>query len=133
MRGEGGATGPDLTQAHTKFNNYDMMYAIFSPNDEISDQYAHTLFHSKDGTKIAGRLLSEEGDSITLAPNPFNETYTVKLAKTNVTKRELSPISPMPSGLLNRLNKNEIMALNLYLRSGGDADHEVWSGEEANQ
>ena len=133
MRGEGGATGPDLTQAHTKFNNYDMMYAIFSPNDEISDQYAHTLFHSKDGTKIAGRLLSEEGDSITLAPNPFNETYTVKLAKTNVTKRELSPISPMPSGLLNRLNTNEIMALNLYLRSGGDANHEVWRGEEANQ
>lgn len=133
MRGEGGAAGPDLTQAHTKFSTYEMMYAIFSPNDEISDQYSHTLFHTNDGNKIAGRVLSEEGDSISLAPNPFNESYTVKLAKSNITKRELSPISPMPSGLLNRLNKNEIMALNLYLRAGGDKNHEVYTGKEAVQ
>ena len=130
MRGEGGATGPDLTQAHTKFNTYEMIYAIFSPNDEITDQYAHTLFHTSDGNKIAGRVLSEEGDSISLAPNPFNETYTVKLAKSSITKRELSPISPMPSGLLNRLNKNEIMALNLYLTAGGDKNHEIYTKQK---
>lgn len=133
MRGEGGAAGPDLTQAHTKFSTYEMMYAIYSPNDEISDQYSHTLFHTNDGTKIAGRVLSEEGDSISLAPNPFNESYTVQVAKSNITKRELSPISPMPSGLLNRLNKNEIMALNLYLMAGGDKNHEVYSKKEAVQ
>ena len=27
MRGEGGAAGPDLTQAHTKFSNYEMLFA----------------------------------------------------------------------------------------------------------
>ncbi|WP_149277348.1 c-type cytochrome [Pareuzebyella sediminis] len=132
MRGEGGAAGPDLTQAHTKFNSYEMLYAIFSPNDEISDQYAHTLFHLKDDKKISGRLLSEEGDSVNVAPNPFNETYTVRLAKSDITKREPSPISPMPSGLLNRLNENEILALMHYLEAGGDPDHEIYSKKNAN-
>ncbi len=127
MRGEGGAMGPDLTQAHTKFGSYDLLFAIYSPNDEISDQYAFTLFHGTDGKKIAGRVLSEEGDSITLMPNPFNESYTVKLAKSNITKRELSPISPMPPGMLNRLNEQEILDLFAYLQSGGDAKHEVYN------
>ena len=127
MRGEGGAAGPDLTQAHTKFSSYEMLFALYSPNDEISDQYANTLFHLNDGKKIAGRVKTEEGDSITLMPNPFNEAYTVKLAKTQVIKRELSPISPMPSGLLNRLNEQEVLDLFAYLQSGGDASHAVYT------
>jgi len=129
MRGEGGASGPDLTQAHTKFNRYSMLFSIFSPNDEISDQYANTLFHLKDGKKIAGRVKSEEGENITLMPNPFNETYTISLAKNEVEKRELSPISPMPPGLLNRLNEEEVFELLLYLESGGDENHEVYTGK----
>ncbi len=131
MRGEGGAAGPDLTQANTKFGNYDMLFAIYSPNDEISDQYANTLFHMKDGNKLAGRILSEAGDSITLAPNPFNEGYTVQLTKSEVEKRELSPISPMPSGLLNRLNEQEIRDLFAYLRAGGDENNEIYTGVES--
>ena len=126
IRGEGGTAGPDLTQAYTKFNSYDMSFAIYTPNDEISDQYANTLFHMKGGKKLTGRIKSEEGDSITLMPNPFNEGYTIKLAKDNVEKRGLSPISPMPSGLLNRLNEQEVLDLFIYLQSGGDAKHEAY-------
>lgn len=128
MRGEGAGVGPDLTQAHTKFNNYEMLYATYSPNDEISDQYANTLFHLKDGKKISGRIKSETDDNITLMPNPFNESYTVDVAKVEVVKKELSPLSPMPSGLLNRLNPKEIKDLFAYLQAGGDENHEVYSG-----
>lgn len=127
VRGEGGGMGPDLTQAHTKFGSYDMLFAVYSPNDEISDQYAFTLFHQTNGTKIAGRILSEAGDSITILPNPFNESYAVKLAKNNIEKRELSPVSPMPPGLLNRLNEQEVLDLFAYLQSGGDPKHEVYT------
>lgn len=127
MRGEGGAAGPDLTQAHTRFSSYAMVFAIFSPNDEISDQYANTLFHMKDGKKLAGRIKTEEGDSIALMPNPFNENYVINLAKSNVEKRELSPVSPMPAGLLNRLNEQEVLDLFIYLRAGGDEAHESYA------
>jgi len=130
MRGEGGATGPDLTQAPSKFGAYDMLFAIYSPNDEISDQYANTLLTMKDGKKIAGRVLTEEGDNITLAPNPFNESYTVELPKSEIESRGPSPISPMPSGLLNRLSQKEIVDLFAYLRAGGDENHELYNADE---
>ncbi len=130
MRGEGAAVGPDLTQAHTKFNRYQMFFATVSPNDEISDQYANTLIHMEDGKKISGRIKSETDDMITLMPNPFNESYTVEIDKAKVTKKELSPLSPMPSGLLNRLNPEEIKDLFAFLQAGGDANHEVYSDKE---
>jgi len=130
MRGDGAAVGPDLTQAHTKFNNYEMLFATYSPNDEISDQYANTLFHMKDGKKISGRIKSETDAAVTLMPNPFNESYTIDLVKTDVAKRELSPLSPMPSGLLNRLNPKEIKDLFAYLQAGGDESHKVYTAEK---
>ena len=116
VRGEGGNIGPDLSQSLSKFGLRDLMLATFSPNDEISDQYAFTLFHLKDGKKTAGRILSEAGDEITIMPNPYSSSYTVKLAKAAIEKQEASPISPMPPGLLNRLNEQEIMDLVAYLK-----------------
>ncbi|WP_297797205.1 c-type cytochrome [uncultured Eudoraea sp.] len=127
MRGEGGATGPDLTQIGTKFGKYDLLYSIYSPNDDISDQYAFTLFHLENDKKIAGRILSETSDSIQIMPNPLNTSYTVQLAKSAVIKKELSPVSPMPSGLLNRLNEKEIADLFTYLLSGADGTHELYN------
>ncbi|APQ16547.1 hypothetical protein A9200_13025 [Maribacter hydrothermalis] len=130
MRGEGGAAGPDLTQAHSKFSTYDLIFSIYSPNDEISDQYANTLFHLGEDEKIAGRIKSEAGDSIVIMPNPFNESYTVNIAKNAISKRELSPVSPMPPGLLNRLNEQEIADLFAYIITGADENHKLYTGIE---
>ncbi len=133
MNGEGGVTGPDLSQVHTKFGSYDLLFAIFSPNDAISDQYAFTLFYLDNGQRLAGRILSEEGDSIEVAPNPLNTSYTVKVSKAQVVDREQSPISPMPSALLNRLNPQEIADLFAYLLSGADPAHELYSQQDPSE
>jgi len=130
MKGEGGATGPDLTQIGSKFSSYDLTFSMVSPSDEISDQYANTIFHTNDGKKVVGRLLSEESDTLSIMPNGFNPSYTVKLAKTNIKKQEISPISPMPPGLLNRLNEKEITDLYAYLLSGADEKHKIYTGAE---
>lgn len=129
MNGEGGATGQDLSQIHSKFGSYDLTFAIISPSDEISDQYANTIFYTSDGKKTIGRMLSEEGDSLNIMPNGFNPSYTIKLAKADIEKQELSPVSPMPPGMLNRLNEKEIADLFTYLLSGGDEKHEIYSGK----
>ncbi len=126
VRGEGGAVGSDLTQVSDKFGRYDLLFAIYSPNDEISDQYANTLFHLNEGKKISGRIKSENDVAVILMPNPFNEGYTTEILKSNILKREISPLSPMPSGLLNRLSPEEIKDLFVYLEAGGDPNHEVY-------
>ncbi|MEO1213058.1 MAG: c-type cytochrome [Bacteroidota bacterium] len=130
MNGEGGINGPDLSQIHTRFGLGEIANAIIAPHDEISDQYAHTLFRMKDGRKLAGRILSEEGDVIKILPNPFTSDEVVEIAKSEVEGREFSPISPMPPGLLNRLNEDEVVELMAYLMSGGDEEHYIYGGEK---
>ena len=130
MKGEGGATGPDLTQIHSKFNSYDLTFSLVSPSDEISDQYANTIFYKKDGSQVIGRLQSEVGDSLHIITNPYNPSFTSRVARSDVDKQEPSPVSPMPPGLLNRLNENEIADLYAYLMSGGDENHKIYVGEE---
>ena len=76
---------------------------------------------------MAGRIFSEVGDSIALMPNPYDNSHQVKLAKSAIIKRELSPVSPMPPGLLNRLNEQEVADLLTYLLSGGDEQHEIYT------
>jgi len=128
MNGKGSNIGPDLSQAHSKFKRGELINTMTSPNDEISDQYAFTLFHTQDGKKQAGRIMSEKGDVVKISPNPYNPTFTIDLAKADITKRELSPVSPMPPGLLNRLNEEEIQHLFAYLLTGADDTHEIYTG-----
>ena len=133
MRGEGGISGPDLTQLHTRFNRWDMINAIFSPHDDISDQYAFTLFTQEDGTKKAGRIFSENDSLITIMPNPYASTFKTDLKKSQIIERGISPISPMPPGLLNRLNKDEIVDLFAFLMAGGDEADAFYGGKKGKE
>ena len=128
MRGEGGINGPDLTQIHTRFERGGIINAIFSPHEEISDQYAFTLFQLSGNRKIAGKIKSENDQKVILMPNPFSTTQTIEVPKGDIIKRELSPISPMPAGLVNRLNESELTELFAYLLSGADPEHVYYSG-----
>ncbi len=133
MQGQGGISGPDLSQIHTRFERNDIVNAIFSPSDEISDQYAFTLFSMNDGKKSAGKIFSESDETVTIMPNPYTSTLKVELAKSEIVKRGASPVSPMPPGLLNRLNEEEITELFAYLLSGGNPNHYFYGGDEGRE
>jgi len=126
MNGDGGASGPDLTNLNTRFEKGDISNAILSPSEEISDQYAFSLFTLKKGGKMVGRVVKETEDSFTIYQSPYNVSATTELAKESIVDRSVSPISPMPAGLLNHLNEDEVKDLLVYLMAGGDPDHEYY-------
>jgi len=128
MNGEGGINGPDLSNINTRFKLNDIMGAVFAPHDEISDQYAFTLFERKDGSKIAGRIASEDDDVITIMPNPYTSALKVDLPKSDIVSQGPSPMSPMPPGLMNRLNEEEIGDLIAFLMAGGNENHKIYGG-----
>ena len=107
-----------------------MVYSILSPSEEISDQYAFNLYTLKDGGAKVGRLLEEKDSEVIIAPNPYDETQTITIQKPDIAKEDLSPISPMPPALLNRLNEQEIVDLFAYLMSGADSEHEIYMGKK---
>ena len=49
------------------------------------------------------------------------QTTPVRAAE--IVKREVSPVSPMPPGLINVLSQAQILDLLAYLESGGDPKH----------
>ena len=52
--------------------------------------------------------------------SPFASDVTVNVSKDRLENIELSKISPMPAGLINRLNEQEITDLIMYMLAGGN-------------
>lgn len=129
MNGEGGNSGPDLSQIGTRFSQGAILMAISNPNDAISDQYAYTLFKMKNGENKAGKILQEDDKQVTLQPSPYSSTYTISIEKDSIENRTISPISPMPPNLLNRLNETEIANLMAFLSASGDPAHSFYNSD----
>ena len=126
----GGGFGPDLTALGTRFGRGEIIEAIDSPSDAVSDQYASTQLTLQDGSVITGRVIGEEDGVITLSQNPYDPGQVRTIESSGVASRALSPVSIMPARLLNRLNEEEVLDLMAYLISGGDAEHKCYTGEK---
>lgn len=120
--GDGGATGPDLTQAAGRFNFKDVAEAIIDPNKVVSDQYKTTQIVTGDGKSFTGRIVSLSPDSVTMLIDPEDSTKVVTIKKTQIEEQQLSATSLMPKDLLKTLNEKEVLDLMAYLLSRGNAN-----------
>jgi len=128
--GEGEEIGPDLTQLGTRFSIRDMLESIIEPNKTISDQYASTVFHLKNGTSVVGRMIREDANKYHVSQNPFAPQSLREIDKKDVSKTGISTTSIMMPGMINRLNEEELKDLLSYLMSGGNKDHEIYKGKK---
>lgn len=118
--GDGGATGPDLTQLAGRFNLKDLTDAIVDPSKVISDQYKASTIETKAGKVITGRIVSESKDTITVVIDPENATKVAEIKKSDIETNEPSKVSLMPKDLLKTLNEDEVRDLLAYLLSRGN-------------
>lgn len=117
-----GGVGPDLTAVASRFQRRDILESILEPSKVISEQFANTIVRTMDGNTIDGHIVEETAENLVLQPNPLKpDKVTVK--KSQITARALSKVSPMPEGLVNGLQKDEILDLIAFLEAGGNADH----------
>jgi putative heme-binding domain-containing protein len=119
---QGGSVGPDLTAVATRFKRQDILESITEPSKVLSEQYMNTVFTLKDGSVMVGRVTQDTETTVLIAQNPF-VALTTPITKADIKSRELSKVSPMPSGLLNTFTKEEILDLLAYLESMGDPKH----------
>ena len=54
-----------------------------------------------------------------MIPNLLEPDRTIDFLKADVEHREPTPLSPMPTGLLDTFSKDEILDLLAYLQQGG--------------
>ena len=117
----GTSLGPDLTMAASRFSRKDLLKSILKPSEVIAGQYHNVIISTTDGLTLVGRVMQNEfrNSILQIATNPFDLDEIVKVAKQDIESYEVSPISPMPKGLLNTLSTQEIRDLTKYIESGG--------------
>ena len=118
--GEGGATGPDLTQAAGRFGFKDLVEATIEPSKVISDQYKASVVATNDGKVHTGRIVGESADHLTILLDPEDSTKVVEVARKDIDEVAPSKTSIMPEKLLNPLSQDEILDLCAYILSRGD-------------
>ena len=118
--GDGGATGPDLTQAAGRFQVKDLVEAIVEPSRVVSDQYKAMVVQTADGRVVTGRIVSETAERFRIVTDPEDSTKSVEIERSNVEEMNPSPVSLMPAGLLDQLNESETLDLVAYVLSRGD-------------
>jgi putative heme-binding domain-containing protein len=127
--GDGGATGPDLTQSAGRFSFKDMAESIIDPSKVISDQYKASVVFTNDGKTLTGKVVSEGKDTITVLTDPEDSTKVKELKRNEVDEIKPSAVSLMPKDLLKPLNEDEVADLMAYLLSRGDPTNPIFKKE----
>ena len=120
FNGEGGATGPDLSQVSGRFSAKDLCESIIEPNKVISDQYKASIIETNSGKVLTGKVVSETATALVLVTDPEDSTKVMEIRKSDVESIKPSPVSLMPAKLVDGLNQNEVLDLLAYMLSKGD-------------
>ena len=116
---DGGATGPDLTQAAGRFQLKDLVEAMVHPSKVVSDQYKASIVQTADGKVFTGRIVSESPETITIVTDPEDATKFAEIKRSDIEEILPSSESLMPRGLLDPLNESEVLDLLAYTLSRG--------------
>lgn len=124
--GDGGNTGPDLTQIGTRFDHQALLESILEPSKTISDQYTASQFVMEDGRVVTGRVVNMGGQNLSVMENMLDPGKHTSVDRELVEEVIESKLSMMPTGLLDTFEEEEILDLLAYLRSAANPDHVVF-------
>ena len=123
---EGTGLAPDLTAVASSYTREFILQSIVEPSATINGRFFHTKFTLKNGTSVTGSVVDTVEKKLLVAPVMMNPQATVEVAEADVKSEEPSPVSPMPSGLLNEFTKEDVVELMAFLEAGGDRNAPVY-------
>jgi putative heme-binding domain-containing protein len=121
FNGEGGGVGPDISAVASRFNRRDLLESMIEPSKVISEQYASYAIRTKKNETFVGQIIEENNDHVRIVTDPLTGKFK-QIGATQIALKKLSPVSAMPSNLLDVLSKDEILDLLAYIESGGKPD-----------
>ena len=99
------------------------MQSILEPSHVVAEIYRKVQVATVDGRIIVGRILIEgdyRSQKLQIATDSLKEAETIEIDKSEIESVRESPVSPMPSGLVDGFQANEILDLLEYLTVGTD-------------
>lgn len=127
IQGTGGNAGADLTKAAEEHPGAELLRQIIDPSAKIKDDFRVVAVFLNNDERYKGMIVKREGDTIHLAENLQEPGKTVAIKKSDIARVTPSDVSPMPTGLLITLSRDEILDLLAYLVSQGNPKHKAFS------
>lgn len=116
VNGAGGSVGPELSRVANRFGPRDLLEMIIDPHKTIDEKYQQTQLETRDGKVLVGRLVGGDDRSLVLATDAFRPRQTTRVDRDAIESQQVSQTSPMPAGLLDTLQPEEILDLLAFLR-----------------
>ncbi len=116
------SVGPNIDDTVKKYKHdaSTVLREILEPSRNIDEKYRQVVVALEDGTTRTGVISAEDQAKLTILSG--TPPQKVEISKRSIDDRAASKISIMPSGLLNTLDKEQILDLLAYLLAGGNAD-----------
>jgi putative heme-binding domain-containing protein len=112
----GGVLGPNLVSIGASAPVDYLIESLLEPSKKIKEGYHMIIVSQKDGGVVSGGLINDGADELTIR-DPANQI--VKVAKSAVASRQMSPVSMMPAGLTASLREDEFVDLVRFLSELG--------------
>jgi putative heme-binding domain-containing protein len=131
LAGEGKEFGPDLTKLDDKKMTAEyILNSILHPSADIEEKYRARIFQMDSDAIITGMVIEESDDQIKLMVDPLAKGDPTVLEKSEIVGEKKSMVSSMPSGLLSKLTREEILDLLAYVLAKGDKKHAAFSDHQ---
>jgi putative heme-binding domain-containing protein len=114
---QGGLTGPDLTGVAHRFDDRTLLESILEPSKVVSDQYATVEILTKDGESHTGRIGDQNDQEVLLKADLLNPANIRRIRWDQIDSVQPSPLSLMPTNLLDYFTRDEILDLIALLKS----------------
>jgi putative heme-binding domain-containing protein len=126
VQGQGGNVGADLSKVGEEYPGAELLHQILDPSAKIKDDFRVMAVFLKNEDRFKGMVVKRDGDTIQLAENLAEPTKTITIKKADISRMLPSDVSPMPTGLLVTLSKDEVLDLVAYILSQGNAKHKAF-------
>jgi putative heme-binding domain-containing protein len=122
--GKGARVGPQLDGIGSRGVDR-LMEDVLDPNRNVDQTFRVTNLELKNGQIVSGLLLREEGEVLIIADSQGKE---VRVPKSSVEERSISPLSPMPANLTDQITEADFFQLMAFLLSRHETTNSAASG-----
>ncbi|WP_169977347.1 PQQ-dependent sugar dehydrogenase [Tautonia rosea] len=132
IAGSGGVAGPDLTDVRQRLAaeldpGGALLRSIVEPSHSIVEAYRSQILALADGQVLSGLVVAEEEGTLQVVTDPSQADQPRLIPADQVEERSGSDVSLMPAGLLNTLDREEVLDLLAYVEAGGDSRYVQFS------
>lgn len=119
IAGHGVNLGPDLRESVKKLKGMELLKQMIEPSSQIHPDFQNHQFLLDSGQIVTGVIVQEDQKTVKVVTNLLTPSSTTTIRKKQIESQKASKVSPMPSGLLDVLTKDEILDLQAFVQSGG--------------